>query len=394
MPQPIAHFLAQSLKRRVDVELHATLEHVESDWFQRDGEDVQQAYKALLMVIGRHAQIPATAWEGMLAEACTQVVHHLVQPVPTLCQFVGDDAGEAIPEGTLRRRLGYFLAYPYLGHAVETYLGHKELAALSPTQLQEVLRRVDQAMTGEYGSLDWVRLLEPLFVLAGQVPAVTAQPGIPVPLLATFFEDKRRPDLAALVTQAQQTQGLDALLPDALQTVLDGTFAAAPPSATPVVASPSRRPPTPSGQAPASDASVPLWMRFREDGGSDAARSAVQEAPASDASVPLWMRFKEETPHAPEPMAGPPERPGLQHLEAAVLGPAAAQRSWFIEHLFGGSVEAYETVLKDLRSLPTWQEASRLIARDVFRRNKVNIYAEPAVAFTNAVEIRYRQRAS
>jgi len=75
-----------------------------------------------------------------------------------------------------------------------------------------------------------------------------------------------------------------------------------------------------------------------------------------------------------------------------VLGePGLRNRELFITHLFNGDRSAYLRVLRLLRDTPTWAEASQLIAREVFRRYQVNIYSEPAVAFTDAVERRYRK---
>jgi len=42
-----------------------------------------------------------------------------------------------------------------------------------------------------------------------------------------------------------------------------------------------------------------------------------------------------------------------------------------------------------LSEAPDWTTASQLIANEVFRPYKVDIYSEAAVDFTNAVEARY-----
>jgi hypothetical protein len=67
-----------------------------------------------------------------------------------------------------------------------------------------------------------------------------------------------------------------------------------------------------------------------------------------------------------------------------------AKRKEFIKHLFGGDAGKYATVLHTLENAGSWTEASQIIARDVFRPSRVNIYGEHAVAFTDAVEARFR----
>ena len=92
-----------------------------------------------------------------------------------------------------------------------------------------------------------------------------------------------------------------------------------------------------------------------------------------------------EPPASPAPAA-------LGQVEEEVLGLDAAdgERARFVRELFDGSEEAYERVLRRLREAEDWQAATQIIARDVFRAHGVDIYSDPARAFTNAVEARYR----
>jgi hypothetical protein len=77
-------------------------------------------------------------------------------------------------------------------------------------------------------------------------------------------------------------------------------------------------------------------------------------------------------------------------LERSVLGDRAARdRDLFVRSLFNGSRDEYEAALDRLSRTQSWSEASRVIANEVFRRHQVNIYSEPAVSFTNAVESRF-----
>lgn len=80
-------------------------------------------------------------------------------------------------------------------------------------------------------------------------------------------------------------------------------------------------------------------------------------------------------------------------LERTVLGTSGAKnRDLFIEHLFSGSSAEYERVLRRLQAAATWTEASQIIAQEVFRKHRVNIYSDPALSFTDAVEAQYRKR--
>jgi hypothetical protein len=63
----------------------------------------------------------------------------------------------------------------------------------------------------------------------------------------------------------------------------------------------------------------------------------------------------------------------------------------YVRQLFNGDEAAYRQILKRLRTADSWGEASQIIASDVFRAYKVNIYSDAAVHFTNAVESRFRE---
>jgi hypothetical protein len=98
------------------------------------------------------------------------------------------------------------------------------------------------------------------------------------------------------------------------------------------------------------------------------------------------MRFMRDRQPPPSPAA-----PDLRTLEQRVLGPSGTpHRDQFVRHLFAGSQRAYEQALHHLEAASDWPTASRIIAEEVFRQHRVNIYSDPAVTFTNAVERRFR----
>ena len=110
------------------------------------------------------------------------------------------------------------------------------------------------------------------------------------------------------------------------------------------------------------------------------------------------MQYREdETPPPPaSTTASPASPPGpteLARLEEAVLGEAGTGlRAMFVNHLFARSLDTYEQVLRRLHATASWSDASKIIAEDVFRTFKVNIYSDPAILFTDTVEAGYLKR--
>ncbi len=135
----------------------------------------------------------------------------------------------------------------------------------------------------------------------------------------------------------------------------------------------------------------PLWKQYEQGGPTE---EPVVEAPAQNgaSSEPLWKQFRKtpESPARKSSTASGAESP-LADLERAVLGARGARnRDLFVRHLFSGDREEYESTLRKLQDVGSWSEASKVIAQDVFLRHQVNIYSDPAVAFTDAAESKYR----
>jgi hypothetical protein len=127
---------------------------------------------------------------------------------------------------------------------------------------------------------------------------------------------------------------------------------------------------------------APLWQRFRP-------ASASSDAASSDDASSNAQPSNAQRSDAQQAEGGR----DLLPLERAVMGERGpANRDLFVRELFNGSAEDYRQTLQRLREAPNWTRASQIIAQDVFRTHRVNIYSEPAVLFTNAVEDRFRQR--
>lgn len=55
----------------------------------------------------------------------------------------------------------------------------------------------------------------------------------------------------------------------------------------------------------------------------------------------------------------------------------------FIEEIFGNSESAYEQALAEIENFEDWKKASKFIEREIFSRNRIDVYDEIAVDFTD-----------
>lgn len=400
MAPPVAHFLKHWLEHRVRHEA-THLQWPHSAWFDEDHTAVQEARQAFIDTLTKHGRFPATTWETSLREAVQQATAYLVRPVTTLETFVFRENSETIAAEVMDWRLGYFKDYGYFHEAMRLFVEQRQVQTVKRAHFTDLLRKVDHKITKNYGTDAWLRLLAPLFDLIRRAGAVR---GTPIALLQAFFKEKEADDVLRQLRLFQQHRGLDTLDEEGLRRLLDATQ-------EPIPVPPS----TPHHSAPIASSSsvaeptgpVPRWKQFQQGQVTPpptpppARRSfpktpdQVRPGPSTQEAVPRWMQFRAEPTADPEPPTAAP-RPvsrDLAALEQAVLGDSGAlNRDVFVNNLFTQSIEAYQRVLQNLYGVASWAEASKIIAEEVFRKHQVDIYSDPAVLFTDAVEARYAKR--
>lgn len=437
MPENIGHFLVRALKRRVGLEA-ASLYEINSDWFDSSHEGVQTAFHAFVQSLNSSAHFPPSEWTYALRQAIEIVSDYLVRPVPTLVNLAfGEEAGQTTAVDLLRR-VDYFKDYAYLRLAVETVMGRKEEARTTRSEFSMTLSHVDRQITTEYSAEEWTDLLDPLCAMI-RLARPDVQ-GIPIDLARAFFNEKKRTLIAeALERTAEKNDGVIPFtgLQESIalglrrETESPGTTVAASEmddtedGPLPLWKQFTRL--SPNAGAETTSEVEPLWKQF-QDKKSGTPVTTPTEDPSTpretgqDLAIPTRPEestVPQETPAAQEPVtesqadlfsAGPSAAPVLalseqegslppahtigpeaMELESRMLGNAAIMRKQFVQDLFDGSESAYVTVLENLESADSWTSASQIIAAAVFRIYQIDIYSDSAIAFTNAVEERFKQ---
>lgn len=387
LPVPIAHFLEHSLDHRIERETEG-LADVATGWIDPDRDELRIGRQAFVRLLARHAHFPAEEWPRELRQATIVVSSHLVRPVSTIVHFTFSTNHDELPAAEVARRIEYFVAYSYLKTALSAWIQRHGKERITRGQLHDLLTHVDRAMTTDWSPEEWSNALGPLDRLGRDA----GYRGIPVPLVEAFFDAKDNHVMGARLRSWAASSGSRTVASDELARILEPVREPVPaPSGSPdrtvqppTVAAPHpdthvNRTPTTQTAAESADSTVqPLWKQFA----GRAAHPKPAALPPGEEGVPLWRRFRNVLDEAAEPT-------GLAALEQDLLGDAADRRAEFVRDLFGGSNEAYGRVLGALRQSRGWPEASRLLADEVFRKYKVDIYSPTAVAFTNAVEARF-----
>ena len=388
LPVPIAHFLEQSLDNRIERET-AGLAAIATGWVDPGQDELRIGREAYVRLLARHAHFPPEDWTRELRQATIVVSSHLVRPVSTIVHFVFSSDHDELPAADAARRLEYFVAYSYLKTALSAWIQRHGKERLTRGQLHDLLSHVDRAMTADWSPEEWSNALGPLDRLGRDA----GYRGIPVPLVEAFFDAKDNHVMGARLRSWAASSGSGTVASDELARILEPPRDPAPtPSASleRSVQPPSAAAPHPafpvdqtgvSQEVAAGDDpdGQPLWKQF-------AGRVAPPKPSIpnpGEGGVPLWKRFRTVLDEVAEPT-------GLAALEQDLLGDASERRAEFVRDLFDGSIEAYGRVLGALKQSRGWPEASRLLADEVFRKYKVDIYSPTAVAFTDAIEARFR----
>ncbi len=452
MPEPVAHFLDQLLDHYSRREARR-LRRARSDWVDYDHPEMEQAVRTFFEAVEGHTQVPAEEWEKTLRKATRHTTAHLVRPVSVLVNFVFGDREKALRLSEIKWRMKFFGPYAYLREAVRAFAEKKDLDAFGPDRFEQFLHQIDERVTTSFDATRWLRLLDPLFKTAR---LATDRERVPIALLRTFFSEKGADAIEERLRRYGEEghdeigpKGLFRLIengrgePDRESDSQTTEQAASPPDRTP--ASPSgldedadasassddkiwgvagaARPEgsSESGPSQGPEEATPLWKRFQQG----RTGSAAGDPETEGREQPLWAQYRsdrdrrvsdaaagEEAPETEEAApdasesaaspasdpsasdsAGEPRTEDIEALEREILGTTdPPHRAVYVRQLFDGDQMAYQQVLKRLRTADSWGEASQIIASDVFRAYKVNIYSDAAVHFTNAVESRFREQ--
>lgn len=451
MPAPVAHFLSQLLQHYARREARR-LRRARTEWVDYDDPEMEKAVRTFFDGIDAHTRVPADEWEDTLRQATRHATAHLVRPVYVLTDFVFGEQEDDLRLSEILWRMNFFGPYIYLRKAVRAFADKKDLDGLDAGRYNRLLQRVDERITADFGADRWLRLLGPLFTVAQHA---TGEKQVPVILLRAFFAEKgaraieRR--LERYAEEGAEEIGRDALH----RLIDEGAVPQPSEGRQPSDTETDKRPPTrpdqvppeperaddseaevvsdedmwgvagpsrPEGEggpslAPPEEESEPLWKQFQEGHSNPASNG--DESGDETSQEPLWAQYRRdrdeqltdgraaqqkedladaEASFMSDSSPPPPETPTveadeeLEDLEKNVLGESnPPHRAVYLRQLFTNDETAYRQVLQRLRKANTWGEASQIIARDVFRKYKVNIYSDAAVHFTNAVESRFRR---
>lgn len=131
---------------------------------------------------------------------------------------------------------------------------------------------------------------------------------------------------------------------------------------------------SPNGQESDKE-ETPMWMRYMSDEEIEEYKEREQEA-----------EQEEEDDFVDEPVIDLTQDEASDRDITELEDQLSGDRELFVEEIFRGSERAFDEAVEKIAAYDNWREASKYIEKDIFKRNLVDMYSEPAVDFTDRLQ--------
>ncbi len=127
-----------------------------------------------------------------------------------------------------------------------------------------------------------------------------------------------------------------------------------------------------------------------ETGGKPSLLSRIRPSEEEDddsETVSIWRRFSEtSSPGSSETGKLTGNRKNAADKFSEIRHHVRDMEEVFIEELFGGDENAFLEALEGISRFDNWKEAGQYINREIFNRNKIDIYSDTAIYFTDRMQ--------
>ncbi len=395
IPTPLVFFLQRALLRQIEKET-AKFRAPDSQWFDNSSGAIDRAARDFIDNLKNSGQFPASELEYYLGRATDVVADYVVNPVSTIVQFGFPPKSDSALRQDLVVRLSYFELYPTLLDAVR----NNESETISRADLESQLQILESGLWNDLSAEGWMNQIKPVCDLLRFASGNGIENNdISVDALCRFTENRGDSKVHASLQNCRQagkefvtTAELSALIEAALNPPAPPASdlpASAPPVSESSTASP--RISATGDQTQEGPGELPLWKQFSGN------RPAVREtAPERTEESPLWKSYAPEAAESPVTSVATSQTaetvaPSFEAVEKSVLGATSYLRNTFVRDLFKGDKDQYRHIVGKLGLSKSWSDSAHILKNDVFLANRIDIYSEVAIAFTNAVEEHIKQ---
>lgn len=358
------------LVARITVELEQNLaESValpESDWAGMHAESVQDAWRQFLDAIRAETRLPISYVRPVLETSIEDVADLLSQPLSCLPDYLFGSL-TSLSRDHLASRVSKTGVYPQLTHALVRYMDRKQLDSLSKADVARILRAVDAKLSEHFTALNWGQVLAPMFDLMPD--------GVNPDWLVAYFNERGMTAEArafAAYDHLVDKSKLIELLSQPFTDVQDVEPELEPEPLPLPVLEPEPEMVTPAEIDPEPIA-IPIWERFMtQEKDAETKKDEEMKEEFKDKAIPILSLYSQD----------PSEDPRA----ARILELIGDMDSEVVTHLFGGDEKSYLAAVADIARYDTYAEAVRYIKKEIFDRNRLDMFSDDAVLFLDRVQ--------
>jgi len=423
-------YLVDRIHLEIERNLADSVTLPESDWADMRAEHVVDAWNHFLNAIRTENRVPASYARTVIEGAIEEVLDLLTQPRSYIIEALfGREPSATYSQITNRKR--FVVAYPILADALLRYMHRKGLEEITREKATYVINTVDDQLSNTFTPLKWAQHLDPVFTLLdNEVPSV---------LLTRYFVDRGMTSEAKWINKGQDVYSRSSFIERMSTTTLidDADTNDQPDTLTdPITTEPTnaigtvaevQTPSTNSliideGQAftpifepdtttvPPAVSPFDLEEPAAEPTLAQAFGNTEDEEPPFDleepaAEVTLAQAFgNTEDDEPPFDLEEPEEEPALIDVSSdeehviyltdrakkllALLEPNL--ETFIVDVFLNDELEFYKH-LENIAAYDQWRMAGRYITRDIFDKNRIDLYSEHAVLFTDTVQEFFEQ---
>lgn len=130
---------------------------------------------------------------------------------------------------------------------------------------------------------------------------------------------------------------------------------------------------------------TPMWMRYMTDEEVEEYQRR-QQGESEEESKAAADEHVDEDGFIDEPIIDLTREKASNDEIEILKNQLSDDREAFVEDIFNGSERAYDEAVEEIAAYDNWRDVSRYIEKDIFKRNLVNMYSEPAVDFTDRLQ--------
>lgn len=320
-----------------------------------------------LVLINRY-EFDQTEFEALLDQAVHFHFNYLCRPQWTLQNFVFERKRK-IKSNELLRKMRYCVAYSYFPKIIQRYLNTKGLAEVTYEEFKMLIKKVDDAVTGDYSAKELASLMRTMlsFVVAG-IPHssnLLTGPSIPINAAIVFFEDKNRLDIMSRLEFERDENEVSQLSIDQLSGIIQSVLGI-------------------------EELEAEQEVTKLVDHAENLSDSAVEKITPTLIPQPYPPPIATQEKKTPEPelvsekTSQSPRKKKKERIHHVSIKFTKTEQKAFVKKLFGKNEEDFHQAIDLLSRTREWNDAS-LIMDQIFVQNNIDPFSKEAILFTDRI---------